>query len=445
MIFTRPRFLTTLLVFAVLVCSATLGLAQTRDSSAPPAERLKFVIIFSRHGVRAPTASVEQLNQYSSEPWPKWDVPPGYLTPQGSKLMTVFGNYYRSYFAEQGLFEADGCAEAADATFYADSDQRTRETAHSLAKGMFPGCTVQEHAYSEGQADPLFHSLSSGIGHADPSLAAAAIAGRIGEDPGNVTEAYRLQLEALQRILLGCAPKSPCPQPGHTAAKLLLNVPASLDAGKGDHMAELKGPLNTAATITEDILLEYTNGLPSDQVGWGRVDLSTLKQLMDLHTAASDLTRRTPYLATVQASNTLAHILQTLEQAIVGKEARGALGAVGDRAVVLVGHDTNLANVAAMLNLSWIIDGRRDDTPPGGALVFALWQRAEDSSYIVRVYYTSQTLEQMRNVTPLTIERPPARAAVFIPNCSSAASGFPCEWKAFHKTVETAIDPAFVK
>ena len=42
-----------------------------------------------------------------------------------------------------------------------------------------------------------------------------------------------------------------------------------------------------------------------DQVGWGRVDLATLKQLIDLHTAASDFTRRTPYLATIQSSNAL--------------------------------------------------------------------------------------------------------------------------------------------
>jgi 4-phytase/acid phosphatase len=359
--------------------------------------------------------------------------------------MTIFGSYYRSYFAQQRLFEADGCADATHIAFYADSDQRTRETASALAKGMFPGCVTQQHAYSEGQADPLFHSLSAGIGHPDHSLAAAAIAGRIGENPANITEAYRPQLETLQRILLGCLPASPCPQPGHTAAKLLLNIPASLDAGNGDHLAELKGPLNTAATITENILLEYVNGFPSDQVGWGRVDLATLKQLMELHTAASDLTRRTSYLATVQASNTLAHIFQTMEQAIAGKEIPGALGKVGDRAVILVGHDTNLANVAAMLNLSWIIDGRRDDTPPGGALIFALWQRADDSSYIVHLYYTTQSLEQMRNIAPLTIEKPPARAAVFIPGCSSAAAGFPCEWKAFRKTVETAIDPAFLK
>jgi 4-phytase/acid phosphatase len=171
----------------------------------------------------------------------------------------------------------------------------------------------------------------------------------------------------LQRILLGCSPSSPCSQPGHTATTLLLDIPPSLDSGKGDHLTELKGPLNAASTITENFLLEYTNGLPMDQVGWGRVNLATLKQLMDLHTAASDLTRRSSYLATVQASNALAHILNTLQLAVTNRAVPGALGKLGDRAVFLVGHDTNIANLAGMLNLNRIIDGRRDDTPPWGS------------------------------------------------------------------------------
>lgn len=433
----------------LMLCGIALVSPSLAQQSDHASDKLKFVIILSRHGVRSPSGSVDQLNQYSAQPWPKWDVPPGDLTPQGAKLMTIFGAYYRSYFAQQGLLNAYGCADAGHVSFYADSDRRTVETGNSLAAGMFPGCPATEqpekHALPEGQADPLFHSLSAGIGVADHQLAAASIAGRIGNDPGGVTEAYRPQLEALQRILLGCPPAPPCPQPGHTAAKLLLAVPGSLDDGKGDHLAELKGPLNTASTITENLLLEYTSGLPMDQVGWGRVDLATLKQLMDLHTAAADLTRRTSYLATVQASNTLAHIVDTLQQAVTGRQTAGALGKLGDRAVVLVGHDTNLTNIAGMLNLNWVIDGRRDDTPPGGALIFELWTGAEASDYEVRAYYTAQTLEQMRNVAPLSLSNPPPRANVFIPGCSMSGLGFPCKWKAFEQTLSKAIDSSFVK
>jgi 4-phytase / acid phosphatase len=401
--------------------------------------QLKMVIIVTRHGVRSPTGSKAQLKQYSSQPWPEWDVAPGNLTPQGARLMTIFGGWYRASLAQQGLLEPAGCADAVHVSFYSDSDQRTIETGKSIAAGMFPGCSPHEqseqHALGEGTPDPLFHSLSAGVGSPDHDRAAASIAGRIGHDPAAVTEAYRPQLEALQRILTGNGPKPD---------KLLLDVPAKLDSGTGEHLAELKGPLFTASTITENFLLEYTNGLPMSQVGWGRVDLETLKQLLDLHTAASDLTRRTPYLAQVQASNALAHILDTLQQAVTGKQVVGALGKPGDKVIVLTGHDTNLSNIAGTLNINWLIDGRRDDTPPGGALIFELRQ-LPDGNYQVSLDYTAQTLEQMRDVTPLTIENPPARANVFLPGCSSGGEAFPCDWKSFQQTVTGAIDPAFVK
>jgi 4-phytase / acid phosphatase len=432
---------------ALLLCLVGAVSPAFAQKTQDNAGKLKFVIILTRHGVRSPTASHEQLDQYSAQSWPTWDVPPGHLTHRGARLMTIFGAYYRSYFAQQGLFTSTGCADAAHVSFYSDSDQRTVETGKSLAEGMFPGCPIKEqseqHALAEGQPDPLFHSLSAGLGRPDRDRAVASIAGRIGSNPAALAEAYRPQLEMLQRILLGCSPAPPCP--GHTSTRRLLDIPASLDGGKGDHLVEFKGPLNTASTITEIFLLEYTNGMPTDQVGWGRVDLATLKQLMDLHTGASDLTRRSSYLAAVQASNALAHISATLKQAVTGKEVPGALGKPDDRAVVMVGHDTNLANIAGALNLNWIIDGRRDDTPPGGALVFTLWKRSGNSNYDVQAYYTSQTLEQMRNLTELTLDEPPARANVFIPGCSTSGDDFSCDWKAFQQTLTNIIDPTFVK
>jgi 4-phytase/acid phosphatase len=135
-----------------------------------------------------------------------------------------------------------------------------------------------------------------------------------------------------------------------------------------------------------------------------------------------------------------------MEQAVTGKAVPGAIGKPGDRLLVIVGHDANLSNIQGTLNLTWLIPGDLpNDTPPGGALVFELWRQPAGGEYSVRTYYTAQTLEQMRRALPLTLDSPPAKATVFIPACSTAQAGSPCDWKAFQHTIETSIDPAFVK
>ncbi len=93
-----------------------------------------------------------------------------------------------------------------------------------------------------------------------------------------------------------------------------------------------------------------------------------------------------------------------MQQAVAAQPVAGAIGKPGDRLLILVGHDTNLAAIAGALNLNWLIDGRRDDTPPGGALVFELWKTPGKEEYSVRTYYTAQSLDQMRNATPLSLQ-----------------------------------------
>lgn len=205
----------------------------------------------------------------------------------------------------------------------------------------------------------------------------------------------------------------------------LFDVPASLSEGTGDHLAEMKGPINTASTLSENLLLEYTEGMDSANVGWGCVRRQELEALMELHTAATDFTQRTPEIAKAQAANLLHQIDLSIEQAVRGKAVPGALGRPDDRALFLIGHDTNIENIAGTLNLTWIVDGRRDDTPPGGALIFELWRDTTSGMYSVRTYFAAQTLEQMRTSSGLTLEDPPDRVAVFLPGCSTADTSCP--------------------
>ncbi len=425
-----------LLIALIFVALTPASPAQTAAQASGTGDAdLKYVVYFSRHGVRAPTGKNEQYEKFSTAPWPAWEVQPGYLTPHGFQLMELFGSYDRMQLTREGLFTHEGCADASRVTFYADSDQRTRETGKALAKGLFPGCNIPVAALAEGTNDPLFHLSAADVARLDSTVAAAAIGGRIGGHPDKLTEAYRDQLVTFDKLL------SDCGKPNEKSAKRtsLLEIPATLASGQGDKLADLRGPLNTASTLAENFLLEYANGMDTANVGWGCVDGPMVRSLIGLHTAATDITQRTPAIANAQAAKLLNQIRLSLEQAVEQRPIPGSLGKPNDRALFIVGHDTNILNMAGTLNLTWIVDGRRDDTPPGGALIFELWKHRKTGAYEVRTYFTVQTLEQMRFAKPLTLESPPERVPVFIPSCSKA--DLSCDWSAFSQTIQQATKP----
>lgn len=417
------RQIVTLCWVMYVICSPLLGQA----SREPNKGQLQFVIYLSRHGVRSPTGKAAQYSVYSKGSWPIWDVPPGYLTKHGYHLMELFGAYDRLALAQQGLVASSGCADAVNVTFYADSDQRTRETGKALAAGMFPGCSVPVRALEEQTNDPLFHPVKTKVDSSDSRLAFSALAGRIGNDPQNLTEAHRAQLSVLDKLLETCGTTRQ-----DQKRVSLFEIPSTLSMGQGDHLVDIKGPLSTAGTFTENFLLEYTEGMDTSSVGWGCVDGAAVRTLIDLHTASVDFAQRTPAIAKRQASNLLDQVHLSLNQAIIGKPITGALGKPMDKVLFLIGHDTNLTNIAGLLRINWIIDGRRDDTPPGGSLIFELW-KTDGNKYSVRTYYTAQTLEQMRNATELSLAAPPPRIPIFIPDCSK--NDFSCDWDDFSRTL----------
>ena len=75
----------------------------------PPGWQMERAILLSRHGVRSPLKSNEELDRHVATPWPVWPVPPGFLTPHGAELMRLMGRYYRVLYGGRGLMEASIC------------------------------------------------------------------------------------------------------------------------------------------------------------------------------------------------------------------------------------------------------------------------------------------------------------------------------------------------
>ncbi|MGA2117549.1 MAG: histidine-type phosphatase [Bryobacteraceae bacterium] len=411
--------------------SHLLGLAAavlgTLAGAAQP--ELQYVVIVSRHGVRAPTWDRTRLNQYSAQPWPEWGVAPGELTPHGRALIELLGAYYRSWLAGEHLLDREGCGDRSRIYIYPDKDQRTVETGRAFAESLLPGCGLETRAEPDGGADPLF----SGAGTPDPALAAEAVRARLGADSGRLLADHKEALDALRQLLTGGKP-----------------VPKALDPAEAIGVAatrksfELEGPFAVASTLSEDLLLEYAEGMEGAELGWGRLTRENLFRVLGLHRVYADLMRRTPYLARARGSNLLAHILRSMEQAVSGGRVAGAVGPAGDAVLMLCGHDTNLSNLAGMLGLSWSLPGYQpDETPPGGALIFALWRDPGDKQYFVRARFVAQTLDQMRHAEQLTVAAPPASQELPVPGCESTPPKTACPWERFQIAIRKAIAPEF--
>lgn len=288
--------------------------------AAGPAAHLRYVVIITRHGVRSPTWDNARLNQYSAQPWPEWSVPPGYLTPHGRALVQLMGTYYREWLTGEHLLSPAGCADAGRIYIHADTDEHTIETGRALAETLLPGCAVAVHSAPEGSPDPLFDPIEAGTAKPDWEVGAKALRERLGDHPEHFLDSHQAAFEALQFVLTG----------GGSAPKKLFAAPEEISVRATGKSVRLNEQLSVASTLSENLSLEYAEGMKGKDLGWGRLDADKLLRVLELHEVVSDLTRRTPYLARARGSDLLDHVLLSMEQAATGKAVRGGSGFSGN-------------------------------------------------------------------------------------------------------------------
>ena len=126
---------------------------------------------------------------------------------------------------------------------------------------------------------------------------------------------------------------------------------------------------------------------------------------LTLHNAQFDLMERTPYIAARQGSMLLRAVLSALQGNAASGQLTGPMPPNDAAFVAFVGHDTNLANLGAMIEAEWSATPQvPDQTAPASALVFELRLQA-NGARDVYVYYLAQSLAQMRERTALTAAR----------------------------------------
>jgi 4-phytase/acid phosphatase len=410
---------------AVIVLLAGIPLAVAERPAAAQQGGPAFVLVVMRHGVRSPTHPAE-LAPYSTRKWPTWEVKPGYLTPHGAALMRQFGRYYRRSYQNAGIFPAAGCPAPGSIFVWSDIDERTIATGNAILDGLASGCGFQTGHGPLGKDDLLFDPLPT-LGKADAALSRASADGAIGNDPNALVAAYAGTYNLLDRVL-GCTTAT-------TTCKPLSKVPTTIDADPDSGLASVNGGLDAAGTAAENLLLAYTDA--RTDAAWQHVDGKTVLQLMQLHALKGRIEHETWYNARAEGSNILSAMTATLDQAASGQKSPDTRVPASTRFAAIVGHDTTLALLAGMLHLSWLMPGYQfNDTPPGGALVFELYRPAGSAAF-VRLFFTAQSLDQMRRGDGTQ----PSRVPVYIPGCPSLE----CPLETFDSLVKGAVNERFVK
>lgn len=421
---------------ALVVLGAALS-AQPVDDT-----QLKQVIIFGRHSVRSPVAPSSTLNSLSVQPFPEFGIPVGHLTANGAALETILGGYYRLWLTKERLLTGNDSADAAFVYFRANVIQRTIATAQAFASGLLPAASPTVNYYGPLDSDPLFDPVGAGVARLNYRIALAAVMGRLGGDPQALSSAYAAELALTRSVLFGY-PASEAPAPATPKDKVdVTALPFQFALGGPSGWPVNPGGLSAVGAAIDPFLMQYADGLPASEVGWGQLSAGGVSQTSRISALVLDLECRTPYLAKVQSSNVASHVVRSMVQAATGNAMTGALGNPTTKAIVLIASDTNVTGLAGLFHLDWLVPGYQQNfCSPGGALVFELRQSQSTGEYLVRVSYVAQTLDQLRNRIALTLDTPPAIARVFIPGCSVRNATFDCPLTKFVTVAKQAIDP----
>lgn len=364
------------------------AMAQSAPVVGPVVEQ---VVVVMRHGVRPPTKDPAMPAGFASQPWPAWPVAPGWLTPHGAQAVARLGTADGRALRAQRLLPARGCPARGQVVVVADSDQRTIATAQAWTRSLAPGCALPIDHLAQDVEDPRFNGIAHGLAPYDPAAVDAAMAEAVGPGGLPAQDARMQPLTArLNAILCGPA-RSDCGV-DHKPTTIAPAVPGQ--------KPKLAGTLDRASTAAQVLLLEYAEGKPAREVGWGRASAADVTALSAFHALEFALVARPRPVARAN----FAGLAPIVRQGLTGTA----------KVTMISGHDTNIANLAGLIDAHWQVPGfAADDPAPGGAFVIERL-RGAGGAPLVRVRYRAQTLDAIRTLAP----RPPVSVAVPLPGCA---------------------------
>ena len=404
-----------------------LGLSFVLSFSAQAIETLdnytlEQVIVFSRHGLRAPLSSpTSTLGKITPNQWPQWDTPASYLTTRGGVLESYFGHYFNEWLVDNKLLTENTCPSENEVYIYTNSLQRTIATGQYFTVGAFPGCIVPIiHKEKLGTMDPVFFPV---ISDDNPEFKQAAITSINQTAHAKGIEGLNQKLnntyQDLSNIInytqsTNCLADKQCD---------FTDLPTKIIIEKGKEPG-ITGPLRTGTSIADAFILQYYEGAPLQDIAWGKIkNNKQFEQLVAIKEYYNTILFGSSVIAKQVAANLINYINQTFSEKNHTKFT------------FLVGHDSNVASLFSALKIkSYTLPDQFETTPIGGKVVFQKWRDNHSGEALMKIEYFYRSTDQIRNLTQLNRNNPPHKVTLEMENCPTNTMGF-CSFSTFKQII----------
>lgn len=291
---------------------------------------------------------------------PDWGVAPTLCTKRGRQLVVGEGSALKAEMAQRT------CGKPLKVIFDSGS-QRDNTTAEDLLTGLGMDPSIRV-----GDAEIFEPAATTGCPKVSAADRAAGVRAQLNSVPALTDLPARLA--ALQAVL------------GPGVAPPLSSIPDMVSAD-----GYYDGGLFAAASWVEAMLLQFGSGLP---VAYGRVNASYLYELLELNVYYRALNDRPMVVERRGGSNLLSHMMDDLASAEGG-------------ASVYVGHDTNLDEIAVLLDLAWesAAPYPANTTAPGSLLRLT---RTGDEVTADFLYTTFETADGALTTAPVALAGAPS-------------------------------------
>ena len=394
-----------------LVLALALLLSASAFAEGTDEYTLNRVVVLSRHNIRSPlSGSGSLLGDITPHDWFEWTSKPSELSLRGAMLETLMGQYFRLWLEDEGLFPENYQPEDGAVRFYANAKQRTQATARYFSAGLLPVAVVPIERHADYDTmDPTFNPVVTFLTDEYEQDAVAQIAEMGGE--AGLEGIHAKLLDAIKLLMdVTDMDESEAYRSGQFGDLLKDGTEIKLEAGKEPGMT---GPIKTATSVADALTFQFYEMADDKAAAFGhdltREDWLKIHSIVDVYT---DMLFAVPLL-----SVNLAHPLL--------QEIYSELTAEGRKFSFLCGHDSNIASVLSALGageyeLSDTVEPR---TPIGVKLVFEIWSSEDGASYAkVRLVY--QSTEQLRGITPLSLDNPPVSFDMELPGIEKNADGY---------------------